>query len=163
MYRADAVHEKRIYQWEGSFLGHDYIVLPSNVSHSWELFEWNGGHSIAKWSESPVESWNKHVRSFQSGPAVRSRQLSVKDNIQDIFHRMLIMSHPEIESTPPPPQVAQFVVKWVTQLGRQSTRKCPFCQKNKHELNRCITDRSIVLSICVCSNTYNFCFEGIIQ
>ena len=87
--------------------GHSWVmIIPSfhqMCAHSWELFEWNGGHSIGKWSESPVESWNKHVRSFQSGPAARSRQLSVKDNIHDIFRRMLIMSHPEIASKRPHP------------------------------------------------------------
>ena len=62
-----------------------------------------GGHSIAKWSENLVESWNKHVWSFQSGPAARSCQLSIKDNIQDIFRRMLIMSHPVIASKRPHP------------------------------------------------------------
>ena len=70
------------------------MIIPSfhqMCAHSWELFEWNWGHSIAKWSENPVESWNKHVRSFQNGLAARSRQLSIKDNIQDIFRRMLIM------------------------------------------------------------------------
>ena len=71
--------------------------------HSWQLFERNNGSSIAKWSESPVESWNKYVRSFQSGPASRARQLSIKDNIHDIFRRMLIDSHPAIASKCPRP------------------------------------------------------------
>ena len=82
----------------------------------------NNGSSITKWSESPVESWNKFVRSFQSGPAAISRQLSLKgvnkqdflqvfqgsgigkieDNLTSanplsyIFRRMSIVSHPEI-------------------------------------------------------------------
>lgn len=72
-------------------------------AHSWELFQWNGSQSISRWSESPLESWNKHVRSFQSGPAARSRQLSIKDNIRDVFRRMLITSHPEIASKRPRP------------------------------------------------------------
>ena len=67
------------------------------------MFKWNDGHSIAVWSESPLESWNKHVRSFQSGAAARSRQLSIRDNIHDILRRMLIMSHPEIASRRPRP------------------------------------------------------------
>ena len=79
------------------------LSFHQTCAHSWELFKWNGGHSIAKWSESLVGSWNKHVRSFQSGPDARSRQLSVKDNIHNIFHRMLIMSHPEIASKRPRP------------------------------------------------------------
>ena len=80
------------------------MIIPSfhqMCAHSWEMFNWNEGRSISKWSESPVESWNKHVRSFQSGPAARSRQLSIKDNIHDIFRRMLISSHPEIASKRP--------------------------------------------------------------
>ena len=82
------------------------MIIPSYhqmCAHSWEMFKWNDGHSIAVWSESPLESWNKHVRSFQSGAAARSRQLSIRDNIHDILRRMLIMSHPEIASRRPRP------------------------------------------------------------
>ena len=86
-------------------LGRSWInIIPSfhqMCAHSWELFEWNEGHSIAQWSESPVESLNKHIRSYQSGPSARSRQLSIKDNIHDVFRRMLITSHPEIASKRP--------------------------------------------------------------
>ena len=53
--------------------------------HSLGMFEWNGGESIAKWSENPLERWNKHVRSIQSGPCAWARQISVKKNIHDIF------------------------------------------------------------------------------
>ena len=63
----------------------------------------NDGNSIGKWSESPVESWNKHVRSYQSGSSCRSRQVSVKHNIHDIFVRMLVSSHPIIASKRPRP------------------------------------------------------------
>ena len=76
-------------------------------AHSWQFFSMNNGSSIAKWSESPVESWNKFVRSFQSGPAARSRQLSLKDNTYDIFRRMLIVSHPEIASKRPRPSCSK--------------------------------------------------------
>ena len=82
------------------------MIIPSfhqMCAHSWEMFDWNNGQSIAKWSEGPVESWNKHVRAFQSGPASRARQLSIKDNIHDIFRRMLIVSHPEIATRRPRP------------------------------------------------------------
>ena len=78
--------------------------------HSWQLFELNNGTSIAKWSESPVKSWNKHVRTFRSGPASRSRQLSIKDNIHDIFRRMSIMSHPEIAMKRPQQDLRDTVV-----------------------------------------------------
>ena len=80
------------------------MIIPSfhqMCAHSWEMFEWNDGHSIAKWSESPVESWNKHVCSFQSGPTAKSRQLSIKDNIYDVFRRILITSNLEIASKRP--------------------------------------------------------------
>lgn len=87
--------------------GHSWIMITPSFhqmcAHSWQLFDLNKGSSVAKWSESPVESWNKHVRSFQSGPAARSRQLSIKDNIHDIFRRMSIMSHPDIASRRPRP------------------------------------------------------------
>ena len=73
------------------------------LAHSWELFQMNGGLPIAQWSESPVESWNKHVRSFQSGVAAKARQSSVKENIHDIFCRMLISSHPVIATKRPRP------------------------------------------------------------
>ena len=82
------------------------MVIPSfhqMCAHSWELFALNNGKTIAKWSESPLESWNKHVRSFQSGPAARSRQCTIKDNIKDIFERMLMVSHPKIAFKRPRP------------------------------------------------------------
>ena len=86
-------------------LGRPWImIIPSfhqMCAHSWEMFQWNNGQSIGKWSESPLESWNKHVRAFQSGPSSRARQFSIKDNIHDIFCRMLITSHPEIASKRP--------------------------------------------------------------
>ena len=58
----------------------------------------NNGYPIAKWSENPIESWNKHVCAYRSGPAIRARQCSNKSNISDIFRRMLIQSHPKIAS-----------------------------------------------------------------
>ena len=68
-----------------SFLNeHDqsWIMIMPTVhqmfGHSWEMFEWNGGKSIAKWSKNPLECWNKHVRSFQSRPCAWARQISVK-------------------------------------------------------------------------------------
>ena len=80
--------------------GESWAVITNTVhqlcAHSWELFQLNSGKSIGKWSESPLEAWNKHVRSFKSGPSCRSRQTSVKENLHDVFKRMLILSHPEI-------------------------------------------------------------------
>ena len=90
---------------KNSFLnekGESWInIIPSvhqMCAHAWELFSLNDSSNISKWSESPVESWNKHVRSFQSGTSSRAQQVSVKENIHDIFVRMLISSHPSIAS-----------------------------------------------------------------
>ena len=87
--------------------GQPWIMITPSIhqicAHSWQFFELNDGSSIAKWSESPLENWNKYLRSFQSGPASRSRQLSIKENIHDIFKRVLIISHPEIASKKPRP------------------------------------------------------------
>ena len=80
--------------------GNPWVSIINSVhqmcGHCWEMFRMNDGLSISMWSENPLESWNKHVRSFQSGTAARARQMSVKQNIHDIFRRMLIMSHPYI-------------------------------------------------------------------
>ena len=82
--------------------GQPWVVITNSVhqlcAHSWELFELNNGSSISKWSESPLEAWNKHVRSFKSGTSSRSRQTSIRANLHDIFRRMLITSHPAISS-----------------------------------------------------------------
>ena len=95
---------------KSSFLderGNPWIMIIPSVhqmcAHSWELFKINNGTSISKWSENPLESWNKYVRSFQSGPAARARQCSVKDNLKDVFTRMVIRSHPAIADKYPRP------------------------------------------------------------
>ena len=62
-----------------------------------ELFQMQQGKSIAKYSESALEAWNKHIRAFRSGPACRARQNSAANNIHDVFVRMLIMSSPLIQ------------------------------------------------------------------
>ena len=72
-------------------------------AHAWELLEMNMGKAISIWSESPVESWNKFVRAYQSGVAARARQSSIKDNLKDVLSRMLIESHPEVASLKPRP------------------------------------------------------------
>ena len=66
------------------------------LAHNWELFEMMNGSPIARWSESGLEAWDKHIRNFQSGARCRACQNSVKNNIQDIFVRMLITSAPAI-------------------------------------------------------------------
>ena len=72
-------------------------------AHPWELFEMNMGKAISIWSESPVESWNKFVRAYQSGVAARARQSSIKDNLKDVLSRMLIEYHPKVASLKPRP------------------------------------------------------------
>ena len=66
------------------------------LDHNWELFDMLGGNPIAVWSESGLEAWNKHIRNFRSGAGCRARQSSVKNNITDIFVRMLITSAPAV-------------------------------------------------------------------
>ena len=130
---------------KNSFLnekGESWInIIPSvhqMCAHAWELFSMNDSSSISKWSESPVESWNKHVRSFQSGTSSRAQQVSVKENIHDIFVRMLISSHPSIASKSTD-QPARFVRKLVTQRGLHATElRMQVCRRvmMKVSLNR---------------------------
>ena len=53
-----------------------YIIptVHQMLGHPWELFSMNDGDPVARWSESPLESWNKYVRSFQSGVGSKARQ-----------------------------------------------------------------------------------------
>ena len=67
-------------------------------AHSLELFQMNDGKPVSKWSEQGSEAWNKYIRAWKSGKSSRSRQCNVKDNIYDIFRRMLITTHPAIAS-----------------------------------------------------------------
>ena len=67
-------------------------------AHSWELFQMNGYKPVSKWSEQGSEAWNKYIRAWKSGKSSRSRQYSIKDNIYDVFRRMLITTHPSIAS-----------------------------------------------------------------
>lgn len=80
------------------------MILPSVhqlCAHTWELFSLNDSASVAKWSENPLKAWNKHVRSFQSGPSLRALQKSQKNNLRDVLRRMLIRSNPVIASKYP--------------------------------------------------------------
>ena len=71
-------------------------ISPSVHQMLTQLFEMMEGKPIDIWSESTLESWNKHIRNFRSGAGCRSRQTSVSANIHDIFVRMLITSAPAI-------------------------------------------------------------------
>ena len=122
-----------------SFLDHRgkpwIMIIPSfhqMCAHSWEMFEMNGGQSIAKWSESPVECWNKHVRSFQSGPAARSRQSSVKYNIHDVLKMMLVMTHPAITSRRPRP--SSKICGEVGHTARSFKHKLSFSQTEEQSI-----------------------------
>ena len=70
----------------------------SMCGHNPELFNINQGRPIAIYSEQGSEVRNKYTRSYKSGPALRARQTSIKENILDIFNRMTNKSHPTIAS-----------------------------------------------------------------
>ena len=70
----------------------------SMCGHNPELFTITKGAPIAIYSEQGSEAWNKHIRSYKSGPAARARQTSIQDNILDIYNRMMIQTHPQIAS-----------------------------------------------------------------
>ena len=67
-------------------------------AHSWELFQMNGCKPVSNWSEQGSEAWNKYIRAWKSGKSARSQQYSLKDNIYDVFRRILISTHPAITS-----------------------------------------------------------------
>ncbi|CAL4131834.1 unnamed protein product, partial [Meganyctiphanes norvegica] len=69
--------------------------LHSMCAHSWELFQICSG-PIMQYSEQAQEHWNKFVSRYKSGPGARARQHGVRININDIFARMLIMTHPVV-------------------------------------------------------------------
>ena len=91
--------------------GESWIMIIPSVhqvcAHAGELFEINAGKSISVWSESPVESWNKYVRAYQSGVSARARQSSIKNNLKDVITRMLIESHPKVASLKPHPSCSK--------------------------------------------------------
>ena len=72
--------------------------LHQMCAHGWELFKICDG-PIARFSEQSQEHWNKHVSGFKSGAGTRARQHNVQVNIQDIFGRMLMMTHPRVAVT----------------------------------------------------------------
>ena len=71
--------------------------LHDMCAHSWELYEFLN-KPIGIYSEQAQECWNKHVARFKSGCATRARQHSIKANTEDIFSRMLVMTHPVVAS-----------------------------------------------------------------
>ena len=87
-------------------------------SHSWELFIVINGLPIATYAEQSGEAWNKHIRSYKSGPAARARQCSIRLNTLDIFTRMLVQSHPIIAS-------------------RKKVLLCNRCNKYGHTVRSC--------------------------
>ena len=100
-----------------------WAMLPPTVhsmcGHNWELFEITNGAPIAIYSEQGSEAWNKHIRAYKSGPAARARQTSIKENLQDIFQRMMVKTHPKIAS-----QKRQLVCRRCNKLGH-TIRSCP--------------------------------------
>ena len=93
--------------------------IHSMCAHNWELFQLNKGESIAIFSEQGSEAWNKHIRAFKSGPSARARQTSIKENINDIFNRMMIKTHPKIAT-----QKRQVSCKRCNRIGH-TVRSCP--------------------------------------
>ena len=69
--------------------GESWIMIKPSVcyvcAHAGELFEINAGKSISVQSESPVESWNKYVRAYQSGVLTRAHQSSIKNNLKYVI------------------------------------------------------------------------------
>ena len=65
-------------------------------AHSHQLFEMTEGKPIGIYAEQSVESWNKYIRAYKSGPAAKARQISIKLNTKDIFVRMAAASHPTV-------------------------------------------------------------------
>ena len=123
-----------------------WIVITPTVhhlcAHTWELFQWNNGLPIAIWSECPLESWNKFVRSFQSGTAARARQSKVKNNIHDVLRWMLIASHPEIASK----KIRPSICGEMGHTARSSRHKFSmFLLKKKIVLDRCILKDLLLL------------------
>ena len=100
----------------------------SMCAHNPELFEITGGSPIAVYSEQGSEAWNKHIRAFKSGPAMRARQTSIQENIHDIFNRMMLKTHPKIAS-------------------RKRQVQCSRCAKLGHTIRSCPLTVSSVLDL----------------
>ena len=102
-----SVDPKKVMEFEIAFMVNVQISFPwvyfspsvhQMCAHSWELFEMNGCKPVSKWSEQGSEAWNKYIRAWKSEKSSRSRQYSLKDNIYDVFCRILITTHPTIAS-----------------------------------------------------------------
>ena len=105
--------EKSLFPWVYIFQ-----TVHSMCGHLYELFELNGGSSIAVYAEQSSEAWNKHIRGYKSGVAAKARQLSVKVNLLDIFNRIMIRTHP-------------LIVSHIRQLS------CSRCKKFGHTIRSC--------------------------
>ena len=102
-------------------------TLHQMCAHTFELFEINKEAPISVYSEQPSESWHKYLRAFQSGTSSKARQMSLHENIQDIFYRMLITTHPTIVCT-------------------RLMLYCTFCSEYGHTMRGCGKRKSTVLS-----------------
>ena len=135
--KVKAVGIKIMHHIRKSFLnekGESWIYISPSVhqtcAHAWELFDLNNGRAISIWSETPVESWNKYVRSYQSGVGAKARQHSIKDNLRDVLSRMLIESHPKVASAKPRPSCS--VCGEVGHTARSSLHSGRVIQSRNH-------------------------------
>ena len=72
-------------------------TLHAMCAHAWQLFQ-IFNVPISVYSEQAQEHWNKFIVKYKSGPGARARQHNIKDNLADIFRRMLLMTNPMIAS-----------------------------------------------------------------
>ena len=109
-----------------------WAVIPQTVhqmcAHSWELFVLTEGKPIARYSEQEGKAWNKHIRSYKSGPAARARQTSIRVNTQDVFQRMM--------NSQPHPLVA----------SKKHAVFCWWCNLTGHTVRSCDKDLASVLN-----------------
>ena len=99
-----------------------FAVISQSVhqmcAHSHQLFEITEGKPIGIYAEQSVESWNKYIRAYKSGPAAKARQMSIKLNTKDIFVRMAAASHP-----------------YVAEKRRKLL--CSYCSRTDHTVRSC--------------------------
>ena len=97
------------------------------LAHTHELFSLNEGRPISLYSEQGSEGWHKHLRAFQSGYSAKARQTSLKDNLKDVFLRMMYTTEPTI-------------------VNEMPHNVCKMCTKSGHNQKSCKTRVSKALT-----------------